>query len=110
MSRNNTRKKAINSNEMYKNIFDDRGVQQIEQFRTPEIIYPNSQQRNRVRTVNFTWRRGDKFWRIAANQYGDPELWWVIAQYNKKPTEAHLRPGDVIQVPLEIGPALGALT
>ena len=41
MSRYNKRTKAINKNEMYENIFEDRGVKKISQYTTPILKYPN---------------------------------------------------------------------
>ena len=109
MSRYNGRDKAINSNEMYKNTFEDRGVKEIEQFRTPELSFPSREEEKRITTINYVWRQGDRYWRLAAKQYGDPNLWWVIAQFNKKPTEGHLSPGDTIKIPIDLSVVLGAM-
>jgi nucleoid-associated protein YgaU len=49
--------------------------------------------------VAVTWKRGVSLSKIAAKQYGDPKLWWVIAWYNKKPTDAHYKLGDKVYVP-----------
>jgi nucleoid-associated protein YgaU len=109
MSRYNGREKAINSNEMYENTFDERGVNEIEQYRTPKLKFPNEQGFKQIRTIDYTWKQGDKFWKIAGRQYGDSTLWWVIAQFNRKPTEGHLSPGDVIKIPIDLSDALGAM-
>ena len=52
---------------------------------------------------------GDRLDSIAQEYLGDATLWWVIAQFNRKPTEGHLSPGDVIKLPINIGDALGVL-
>jgi nucleoid-associated protein YgaU len=109
MSRYNSRRKGINDSEMYENIFDDRGVQEIQQYVTPRLKFPTEQELLSIRYVNYTWKQGDKFWRLASAQYGNPSLWWVIAQFNRKPTEAHLNSGDVIKIPLDLGIILGAM-
>ena len=109
MSRYNKRTKAINKNEMYENIFEDRGVKKISQYTTPILKYPNEKNKIEIRTVDYVWKYGDKFWRLASNQYGDASLWWVIAQFNQKPTEGHLAPGDTIQIPLDLAIILGAI-
>jgi len=36
---------------------------------------------------------------LAAKHYGDPNLWWVLAWYNKKPTESHFSVGDTVYIP-----------
>ena len=95
---------------MYKNVLDERGVKQIEQFRTPILKFPNEESFKEIRAVDYIWKQGDKFWRIASKRYGDPTLWWLIAQFNRKPTEGHLSPGDVIKIPIDVSDALGAMT
>lgn len=48
---------------------------------------------------DYTWKNGDKLYKIAQTFYGDPMLWWVIAEVNKQPTDFHYSPGDIIKVP-----------
>jgi len=60
---------------------------------------------NQILTLNLTshiWKMGDRYYKLAHAYYNDPELWWVIARFNEKPTEAHLELGDVITIPLPI--------
>jgi len=110
MSRYTGRIKAINDNEMYENIFEQRAVKQIEQYTTPVLKYPNEKSTLAIRTVDYVWKQGDKFWRLADKYYGDATMWWLIAQFNKKPTEGHLAAGDVLKIPIDRGIILGALT
>ena len=110
MSRYNSRTKASNSEEMYENILDKRGVKEIIQYITPTLRSPTEEERQRIQTVDYTWRQGDKYWRLAAKHYGEATLWWIIAQFNQKPTEGHLKPGDIIKIPLNLSVAVGALS
>ena len=110
MSRYKGRHKVVNDTELYKNILDKRGVEQIVQYTTPRLFLPDGEGFNGIRTVDYIWRSGDKFWRLAAEHYSDPKLWWVIAQFNRKPTEGHLIPGDLIKIPIDLGMALGAIS
>ena len=48
------------------------------------------------------WKTGDRYYKLAAAYYGRPQLWWVIALYNQKPTEGHLKIGDVIKIPTSL--------
>ena len=109
MSRYTKRTRAVNNEEMYENIFEDRGVKEIVQFITPSLKFPIEEELKKIRYKTYTWKAGDKFWRLATKQYGDPTLWWVIAQFNKKPTEGHVEPGEVIKVPIELAIALEVL-
>ena len=110
MSRYNTREQALNRQDLYKEVLENRGVQQIVQYRTPVLNFPSEEQFKNMSTVDYTWKQGDRFWRLASKQYGDSRLWWVIAQFNRKPTEGHLLPGDVIKIPTNLTEALGVLT
>tara|TARA_Y100000004_G_scaffold188773_1_gene243407 strand:- start:337 stop:669 length:333 start_codon:yes stop_codon:yes gene_type:complete len=110
MSRYNGREDALNRNDLYKEVLEDRGVQQIVQYRTPKLNFPTEEQFKSILTVDYVWTQGDKFWRIASKHYSDPRLWWVIAQFNRRPTEGHMTPGDVIKIPINLSEALGVLT
>ena len=110
MSRYNSRKKASNSEEMYENILKDRGVKEIIQYTTPSLSYPTDEELLRIVTLDYVWRQGDKYWRLAAKHYGRANLWWVIAQFNQKPTEGHISPGEVIKIPIDLTAVLEALS
>lgn len=108
MSRYNKRTKATNNTEMYENIFEQRGVRKILQYTTPILSYPDTLDSSEITVINYVWNQGDKFWRLAHKHYGNSSYWWVIAQFNKKPTEGHLNPGDTIQIPVDLSVVLGA--
>jgi nucleoid-associated protein YgaU len=110
MSRYNGRDRATNKNDMYKEVMENRGVNQVIQYRTPILNFPSEEEIRSILTIDHIWVQGDKFWRLASSNYGDPRLWWVIAQFNRKPTEGHLNPGDVIKIPINLSEALGVLT
>ena len=99
MSRYNSSKKGINDNEFYEEFREDRNVKRLEQYRTP--VYPRITPavRKRFTTKRHIWKLGDSLWKLAAKHYGDPNLWWVLAWYNKKPTESHFSVGDTVYIP-----------
>ena len=110
MSRYHRRLKAINADQLYDKVFESRGVKAILQYRTETLRYPTDEELQDIDRVKYTWRLGDMFWRLADKYYGDPNLWWVIAQFNKKPTEAHMELGEEIEIPLELSKVLGVLS
>jgi len=55
------------------------------------------------------WGMGDRYYKLADRYYGDPTYWWIIAWFNKKPTESHINVGDFIRVPLPLGEVLATL-
>ena len=109
MSRYTGRRQAVNNNEMYDKLLEDRGVVEILQYTTPRLFLPEQDDLDRLNALEYTWRQGDKFWRLAAEHYGNPSLWWVIAQFNQKPTEHHIEIGETIKIPTDIAVALGAM-
>lgn len=54
-----------------------------------------SPDRSKYRTVH----QGEHLWNFAAREYGDPELWRVIAKANGMMDPLDLRPGQVIKLP-----------
>ena len=95
-----------NSLEEYEGILEERGVKHVDQFLTPTLRHPTQENINDLTRVGHTWKVGDRYYKLAHEHYGDANLWWVIAWYNKKPTEAHVKMGETIVIPLPLGKIL----
>jgi len=93
------RKITRNKNKLYKKFFEDRNVNFIRQFRSPELAYPTPEQLRQLTIINHIWTTGDRYYKLAFDYYGNAKYWWVIAWFNKKPTEGHLKLGDLILIP-----------
>ena len=72
------------------------------QYSTPTILRISQAQRRNLTEVPHIWKTGDRFYKLAATYYGRPQLWWAIAMYNGKPTEGHVKLGDVLMIPTPI--------
>ena len=59
--------------------------------------------------VTFVWGINSRMHKYAYEMLGDPNLWWIVALVNKKPTDAHWTIGEVVYVPLEAAPFLTAV-
>ena len=106
-SRYTGRSSKINNDDGYqKTFFDDRDVKQIMQYETARFYYPNFQERVSMDTRNHIWTATSKLYNLADEFYGAPQMWWLIAWFNKKPTEAHFKVGDAIQIPTDATQAL----
>jgi len=89
-----------NTSQKYANMFKERDVQSIQQFNTPDLRYPTAKEISNLSLQSEVWKSGDRYWKYAAKYYnGRSDLWWVIAWFNKEPTEATLEIGDVILIP-----------
>jgi nucleoid-associated protein YgaU len=98
-SRYKNRKIVKNRNELYETFLDERGMDSIRHYRTPIIAHPTSGQRRQLLHTRVLWKQGDRFWKLAAKFYGNSKLWWVIAWYNQKPTEASVEVGETLLIP-----------
>ena len=108
-TRYNKTRKLINDSEYYRSLIKSRDVKRIEQYATPVLNNPTVAQRASLRKTKHIWKYGDRFYKLAHQYYGDERFWWVIAWYNAAPTEAHLKTGTVISIPLNIEKVLGVL-
>lgn len=102
VSRYDGRKIFRNIEEMYDKYFEDRGVKFIRHYNTPKLKHPTAKQIGRLQPVGHLWVLGDRYFKLSHRYYGDSRLWWVIAWYNQKPTESHVKIGDTIYIPFPL--------
>lgn len=98
-SRYNSRQKFKNRLEQFRELFDKRDVNFITQYTTPTFGHINSFNINKIQFFSHTWKVNDKLYKLASEHYNDPTLWWIIAWFNKKPTESHFKIGDQVYIP-----------
>lgn len=101
VSRYNNLVEFINATSGYRKTFKGRfGEQGIRQTGVNKLLYPNQEIYDRIETAAIAWKVGDRFYKLSSKYYNNPEYWWVIAWFNKKPTEQHVQLGETILVPL----------
>jgi hypothetical protein len=107
MSNRYTRRSIIvNDSETYNEQREARRVSLIRHFSSPDMAYPNSKQLTKITMIGHIWKHGDRYYKLAHKHYGDKKLWWLIAWFNKAPTESHLSTGQAIQIPVPLAAAL----
>lgn len=99
INRYSNRQIVKNSQEMYEQMFQQRGLKFINQYETPTFIYPDIDSISKINLIKHIWKVGDKFYKLANTYYGDTKDWWIIAKFNNKPTESHIKIGDTILIP-----------
>lgn len=109
MSRYKNSRIAINKNEMYSDVFEEKGVKKITQFRTYSFKKVPQEVLDSIQTESYIWKYGDTYWALASKYYSDPNLWWIIAGYNRKPTEASIKLGEMIKIPLSVSQVMQVL-
>tara|TARA_Y100000592_G_scaffold22853_1_gene35460 strand:+ start:2498 stop:2839 length:342 start_codon:yes stop_codon:yes gene_type:complete len=93
----------FNDNEEYKKkFFNDRDINRAVQYDTAEFLFPTTDQIAELENIKIRWGATSKLYNLAAQHYGNPTYWWVIALYNKKPTEADFKIGEIVYIPLPL--------
>jgi uncharacterized membrane protein YfhO len=94
----------LNEDADYKKVFKKRfdNTDSIEQYGTQKLDYPEFFDVFSFNYKTHIWGLGDRYYKLAHFYYGDSQYWWVIAWFNKKPTEQHVKLGDTIKVPLPL--------
>ena len=108
-SRYDNSRPVVNEEELFEEFFKDRDVDYIRQFRTGMLRHPTVRERASLQRIPHIWKLGDRLSKLAHQYYGDPTLWWVIAWYNQRPTEAHFKIGARIQIPMPLDRVLSVL-
>lgn len=108
-SRYDNRLIATNDDEFYEDYFIKRNISFIRQYRTGILRHPTAADILTLETVGHVWKVGDRYYKLAHKHYGNSQFWWVIAWFNQKPTEQHLKLGDSLQIPLPLERVFGML-
>ena len=98
-TRYNNRSMKVNEDPMYDNVFKKRGVKKIRQYTTPVFPEITPELRSMLVRQQHIWTIGDSYEKLSAMSYGMPGYWWVIAWYNKRPTDALVNVGDIVFIP-----------
>jgi hypothetical protein len=107
-SRMSNRNIFRNADLLYDEKFKQKDLKYINQYNTGTIRFPSVEQLMDITFDTRIWKVGDRLHKVAYNSYGDSRYWWVIAQFNKKPTDHHFKLGDTYYVPLNLEDALSA--
>lgn len=110
-SRRYEKKAPIRNNDpSFATQFASRRKHYIDHFPTPDLKDPSLRQIASLQRIKHIWKTGDRYYKLAHTYYGKSDAWWVIAQYNKRPTESHVNYGDVIYIPLPLDRAILYMT
>lgn len=102
MNRYDNRSIIKNDSVKYKDYFEKRDVKFINQYNLTRLKYPTEEEFGKLSLYQHTWTVGDRYWKLAATYYNNPKLWWVLAWFNKKPTEGYVKAGDTIYIPVSL--------
>lgn len=101
-NRNTNRLIRTNAAQLYKNLLKKRGLSRIQQYTTAVFNKLTPSKIQRLQRERHVWKPGDRLYKLADTYYGDPEMWWVIAWYNQKPTDSHYQLGQIVLIPMPL--------
>tara|TARA_Y100001938_G_scaffold132005_1_gene189761 strand:+ start:15174 stop:15512 length:339 start_codon:yes stop_codon:yes gene_type:complete len=110
MSRYGSRNKKKSDISQYREKITKSENKRVEHYTTPKlpgIKYEDIV--NNLRIQQHVWKSQDRFYKLAGEYYNDPTVWWVIANFNRKPTDAEVSVGDVVYVPFPLERAIALL-
>ena len=100
MPKYTTRRKTKQLNDQqYKDLLEDRGVESISYY--DNYSFSNDFTSEDYAVYEHIWSHGDKLYKLAQRYYGDKDMFWMIALYNKKPTDSHYKYGDIVEIPID---------
>ena len=96
------------TNSMRPEIFNRRNLTSIRQYARLELNSPDSEdeETTAIETHERVMAVGERMSKWAYEFYGSAEYWWVIAWYNRKPTDSHIQLGEVISIPKDLDYAI----
>ena len=97
-----------NDDILYDEKFKQKNLTKINQYNTAQIMFPSNDILASLSYDTRLWQVGDRLHKISYQIYGDSRYWWIIAQFNKKPTDHHFKVGDVFYVPLDLEDVLNS--
>ncbi len=109
MSRYSGRTIFRTKNNLYLKDLRERGLEYFRYYGTHKFKGLSIDDVRDLERVPHLWSLGDRFYKLAHKYYGDAELWWIIAWFNNKPTEAHLKIGDTVLIPMPLWKIRSAL-
>jgi len=87
----------------------DRRQNFVEHYETTTISNLTQEQLNSLSIEIHIWKLGDKYHKLSSIYYGDAKYWWIIAYFNKKPTDAHIAIGDKLMIPTPLEKVLNII-
>lgn len=97
-----TNTKDITTNEFTSKLLESRGDKKAAFYSTPSMGNVKDEDKSLLTIQYYTWKQGDKLYKLANTYYNDASLWWLIGWYNKKPIDTMYSVGDLVEIPSPI--------
>lgn len=92
-----------NNDQDYKKVFSSRfGPNGMYQTTTRVFRHPTEEELMNIQYAKEIWGLGKRLYKLSNQYYNDSQYWWLIALFNKIPSEAEIEFGQVIKVPVPL--------
>ena len=91
-----------NSSELITKILESKNIKFLKHYAGPKFNFPTYEQQLDIPVRTEIWKLGDNLSKYAEKYYLNAELWWLIGAFNKKPTDAHFKIGDIFYIPTDL--------
>ena len=100
--RNERRDIVINKSKIYKLKREEKNLNFFRHYSGLKLNKVLPSDVSELTVVDHIWTIGDHFYKLAYQYYGNVDLWYLIAWFNRKPTDGHVNYGDTIHIPLPL--------
>ena len=101
-SRNERREIVINKSDIYKKKRIEKNLNFFRHYTSTRMTKVTPNEISDLTVLDHIWTLGDRYYKLAHKYYGDVNLWYLIAWFNRKPTDAHVNYGDIIHIPMPL--------
>jgi hypothetical protein len=82
---------------LYSEVFEKKGVKFLRIRKTKD--FSDMREIDIEIRGEHVWSQGDSLYKLSNKFYGEYDFWWCIAITNAKPTDAHYKIGDIVNIP-----------
>jgi len=88
---------GILNNQLYYDVLRSKGVTSLKITRSTNFAKLTGKEFGLL--AERVWRQEDSLYKLSYEYYGEYKYWWIIALFNNKPTDAHYKIGDIVNIP-----------
>lgn len=96
----NTQSTTIIKKDQLQEFLNDRDLEKIIIFQN--FIFNISGNLEDFQYTEHIWSRGDRLFKLSQRYYKNINFFWIISLFNKKPTDADYKYGDIVYIPINI--------
>jgi len=100
--RNEKREILINKSRLYKRKAKSKNLNFFRQYNSMKLNTLTPDDVAELTVIDHLWKSGDRYYKLAYKYYGSTDLWFLLAWFNKRPTDHHVTLGTPVRIPLPL--------